>query len=87
MNLRLNPAYAVFAAAILIASWPDGTTTHDPATTMPICMDAAEAYISGRGNYPGHQNQRARSATCVPADPLAAGFKPGWDVIKGYNDR
>ena len=87
MTRRLNPAYFITFAAILTASWPDGTVTHDPVTTMPVCLEATASYVAGRANYPGKENQRAITATCVPSDPLSAGFKPGWDTIRGYNNK
>jgi len=77
----------IFLAAILTATWPDGTTTHSPATTMPACLDATVAYVAGRASHPGHERERALTATCVPASDREAGFAPGWDTIKGYNDK
>lgn len=63
-------------AALLITTWPDGTIQKSPAIDEKICQIAA-SYDLSRG---------AKSAYCVPnLDPIAAGFKPGWDCIKSFN--
>lgn len=48
----MNPAYLIVGAFVLIASWPDGSETCYPATTVHDCMVAAEAYIKGWSGDP-----------------------------------
>lgn len=83
--LKLNPAYPIFLAAILIASWPDGEETRTPSTNMIACIDASEAYLMGIAVPENKQGQKAITSYCKLANPFDAGFKPGWDCIKGFN--
>lgn len=79
----MNPAFFIFGAFVLVASWPDGTETRIPATTLKDCMVASEAYVTKGLAPPGPV---AKSARCEPAaNPTDAGFEPNWDCIKGFN--
>lgn len=75
-----------YGTAQLIATWSDGTKTRDPASTYGACQAAAEAWLRGFA-LPLTAPGAATSARCVRMDPISAGFKPGWDRIKGYNVR
>lgn len=79
----MNPAYAIFGAFVLIASWPDGTETRIPATTLKDCLVASEAYVTSGLAPPGPIAKTARCERAV--DPTAAGFEPGWNCIPGFN--
>ncbi len=67
---------------VIVTTWPDGSTSRDPATTLVACEDAARAWLAGRAlplDVPGP----AVSARCEPGNL----FKPGYDCIQGYNCR
>lgn len=82
---KFNPAYSIFFAAILLASWPDGTKTSTPATTIETCQDATRAYQRGIG-LPHDKPFLPTEVKCIYVqNPLDAGFEPGWDCIKNFN--
>ncbi len=67
---------------VLITTWPDGSTSRDPATTLVACEDAARAWLAGRAlplDVPGP----AVSAHCERGNL----FPKGWDCIENYNCR
>ena len=82
--LSVRRAGGLILAAVLIARWPDGSITRDPSTTLDAYFEAARAWTAGRG-LPLNALGPALSVTCVPSSDRGAGFKPGWDKIKGFN--
>lgn len=69
--------------ALLIATFPDGTTTRTPVTTYENCLIASNAYLHGPSL--SGLSQTATYAECFVTTPEVAGFLPGWDCIKNYN--
>lgn len=77
----MNAVRFLAIAALLTTYWP-GHVSHDPATTMDTCEAAGRAWMAGRG-LPLGERFPALSYACTPMSPAAAGFKPGWDQIRG----
>lgn len=73
------------SVALLTMRWPDGSSTHEGATTMGACEAAAQAALRGISVPEEKRGQRPIETRCDPATPAEAGFKPGWDCISGYN--
>lgn len=61
----MNPAYFAFGAFVLISSWPDGTETCYPATTLADCQTAAKAYTTGPSRSGAHNPTAAKHAICT----------------------
>lgn len=77
------PAAATY---ILIALWPINgawVEKQTPATTREYCEVAARTVVASRDKPLYDADGPALWAKCVPGNR----FAPGWDVIKGYNDR
>lgn len=85
MTTNFNPTYLVFALAILVSSWPDGTTIREPAHPLSACLAGAEAALAGRAVPEAKRGQRALTAFCLDLPPEQSGFSTGWGCIQGHN--
>lgn len=87
--MKTNPAYAVFALAVLVSSWPDGTTLREPAHPLSACLAGAEAEaaLTVRAVPEAKRGQRATAAYCLDLPPEQSGFPAGWDCIQWHNCR
>ena len=69
------------ATFVLYASYSDGIETM-PATSAEACYTARDALLAGVWTPVG-RTERPSQVVCKPGNA----FKPGWDVIRGYNDK